>query len=49
LAALGGLIPGVTRLGDELALVYPASRISGSALATMTNWLWDGTRFAPAI
>lgn len=49
LAALGGLIPGVTRLGDELALVYPASRISSSALATMTNWLWDGTRFAPAI
>ncbi|MGE5291715.1 MAG: hypothetical protein ACM3ML_31865 [Micromonosporaceae bacterium] len=49
LAALGGLIPAVTRLGDELALIYPASRISGSALAAMTNWLWDGTRFAPAI
>jgi hypothetical protein len=48
LAALGGLIPGVTRLGDELALIHPASRITGSALATMTNWLWNGTRFTPA-
>lgn len=48
LAVLGGLIPGVTRLGDELALSYPASRIGSSALATMLNWLWDGTRFTPA-
>jgi hypothetical protein len=47
LAALGGLIPAVTRLGDELALVYSAAAISSSALATMTSWLWDGTRFAP--
>lgn len=46
-AALGGLIPAVTRLGDELALVYPDSVIRGSALATMTSWIWDGTRFAP--
>jgi hypothetical protein len=48
LAALGGLIPSVTRLGDELALVQPAARIRASALATMTDWMWNGSRFAPA-
>jgi hypothetical protein len=48
LAALGGLLPGVTRLGDELALIYPASQITASGLATMTGWLWDGSQFAPA-
>jgi hypothetical protein len=47
LAALGGLIPSVTRLGDELALVYPAAQITGSALAPLADWTWDGTRFAP--
>jgi hypothetical protein len=47
LAALGGLIPLVTRLGDELALVYPATQISGSALAPLADRTWDGTRFAP--
>jgi hypothetical protein len=47
LAALGGLIPSVTRLGDELALVYSAAQITGSALAPLADWTWDGTRFAP--
>jgi hypothetical protein len=47
LAAIGGLIPSVTRLGDELALVYPAAQISSSALAPLVGWTWDGTRFAP--
>jgi len=47
LTALGGLIPAVTRFGDELALVYPAEQISASALAPMAGWIWDGTRFTP--
>jgi hypothetical protein len=37
----------VTRLGDELALVYSAAQITGSALAPLADWTWDGTRFAP--
>jgi hypothetical protein len=47
LAALGGLLPGVTRLGDELALVYTDRQIAASAIATMVNWIWDGTSFTP--
>jgi hypothetical protein len=47
LAALGGLIPSVSRLGDELALAYPAPQVSSSALAPLADWIWDGTRFAP--
>jgi len=47
LAALAGLVPSVSRLGDELALAYPAAQISSSALAPLADWIWDGTRFAP--
>jgi hypothetical protein len=43
------LVNGVTRLGDELSLVYPQDQIAGSALAGMLGWVWNGTAFtAPA-
>ena len=47
IAVPAGLVPGVTRFGDELALVRRASEIGASALATMVDWTWNGTRFAP--
>jgi hypothetical protein len=47
IAAPAGLVPGVTRFGDELGLVRRASEISASALATMVDWTWNGSRFVP--
>jgi hypothetical protein len=40
-----GLVTGVTRLGDELALLYSPADISGSIFATRLHWVWDGTKF----
>jgi hypothetical protein len=48
LTAADGLVPGMSRLGDELALVYPPRTIAASALAPVVSWVWNGTRFAPA-
>jgi hypothetical protein len=41
-----GLVPGVTRLGDELALLYDAGTIARSAFAAVRNAVWNGTTFA---
>jgi hypothetical protein len=40
-----GLIPGSTRLGDELALLYSTDDIAASILATRVSWVWNGTTF----
>jgi hypothetical protein len=41
-----GLIAGTTRLGDELALLYPSSTIAESVFAGALGWVWDGATFA---
>ncbi|HEY3528010.1 MAG TPA: hypothetical protein VGK78_02590 [Nocardioides sp.] len=46
LADVAGLLPGVTRLGDELALVYSKRQIAASAFAPMVDFVWDGGAFA---
>jgi hypothetical protein len=40
-----GLVSGVTKLGDELNLLYRGDVIAGSAFAAMLNWTWNGTAF----
>lgn len=40
-----GLTAGVTRLGDELSLLYSAETIASSVLAPVVDWVWDGTAF----
>jgi hypothetical protein len=42
-----GLIPGKTKLGDELSLLYPQSVIMNSLLADKISWIWNGTSFVP--
>lgn len=42
-----GLVAGVTQLGDELSLLYRQDQIAASVFATMLNWTWNGTTFAP--
>ena len=41
-----GLVSGVTKLGDELSLLYNAETIANSAFAAIAGWLWNGTAFA---
>jgi len=41
-----GLVSGVTKLGDELSLLYNAETIANSAFAAITGRLWNGTAFA---
>ena len=45
--SVAGLIPGQTRLGDELSALYPWTAIAASIFASMSSWVWDGTAFAP--
>ena len=45
--AVAGLVPGVSRLGDELAYVWPSAAISASAWASHLDDVWDGTAFRP--
>jgi len=45
--SVAGLIPGVTRLGDELCALYSWTSISASIFAPMSNWVWNGSTFAP--
>jgi hypothetical protein len=47
LTNITGLVAGATRLGDELALLYPGSTIANSVFAGMLGWLWNGSAFAP--
>jgi hypothetical protein len=46
LANVAGLLPGVTRLGDELALLYSPQQVAASTLAAMVDLVWDGGAFA---
>jgi hypothetical protein len=41
-----GLVAGVTRLGDELALLYSTADMNGSVFGPRLHWVWDGTAFA---
>lgn len=41
-----GLVQGVTRLGDELSLVYNWSAVNHSVFGGMLNWVWNGKQFA---
>lgn len=45
--SVAGLIPGKTRLGDELASLYSWTAIGASVFSSMTSWVWNGTAFAP--
>jgi hypothetical protein len=41
-----GLVAGVTKLGDELSLLYNWSAIMSSVFASELTWVWNGTQFA---
>jgi len=45
LVCVAGLLPGVTRLRDELALLYPSERIGDSPLSARLDFVWDGSAF----
>jgi hypothetical protein len=36
----------VTKLGDELSLLYNWSAIMSSVFASELTWVWNGTQFA---
>jgi hypothetical protein len=40
-----GLVPGVTKLGDELSLLYNWSTINHSVFAGVLHWVWNGKTF----
>jgi hypothetical protein len=40
-----GLVSGVTRLGDELSLLYRQDQIVNSVFAAMLTWTWNGMGF----
>jgi hypothetical protein len=41
-----GLVSGVTKLGDELSLLYPWNSVTSSVFAGMLNQVWNGSAFA---
>lgn len=41
-----GLVPGTTRLGDELSLLYRPDVVVNSVFAPLVNLVWNGTTFA---
>lgn len=41
-----GLVVKVTKLGDELSLLFAPSAIASSAFADRLYWVWNGTTFA---
>ena len=43
---ISGLLPGVTRLGDELDLVRFPGEVDGTPFAAKVDWVWNGTGFA---
>jgi hypothetical protein len=45
LTAIGGLIPGVSTLGAELALVWNSDAVAASVFAGHLDAVWDGTTF----
>ncbi|QAY60991.1 hypothetical protein ET475_14005 [Microbacterium protaetiae] len=44
--AISGLVPGATRLRDELLLMHTAADVADSPFAAKLDWIWDGTAFA---
>ena len=40
-----GLVAGVTRLGDELSLLYNAETIASSVFASVVDRVWSGSKF----
>jgi hypothetical protein len=40
-----GLVPGSTKLGDELAKLYTTSEVTASVFAGKTRWVWNGNKF----
>lgn len=42
-----GLVKGVTKLVDELNVLYTRAQVGQSALASQLDYLWDGTTFSP--
>jgi len=40
-----GLVNGVTKLGDELSLLYGWNAIVNSVFASILTWIWNGTQF----
>ncbi len=45
--SIAGLVPGKTRLGDELSLLYSWTAIAASIFSSMSSYVWNGTAFAP--
>jgi hypothetical protein len=45
LTNITGLVPSVTKLGDELALLYKRRTINRSVFASVLNRVWNGTAF----
>jgi hypothetical protein len=45
---ISGLIPGQTRLGDDLSSLYTWTSIAASIFSSMTSFVWNGTAFAPS-
>lgn len=43
-----GLVPGVTRLGDELSALYNPQTVATSVFAGVVDWVWNGTAFTGA-
>jgi hypothetical protein len=43
---ISGLLPGVTRLGDDLDLVRFPGEVDGTPFAAKVDWVWNGTGFA---
>lgn len=41
-----GLVAGLTRLGDELSLLYDPAAIASSVFHDRQGWIWNGTEFA---
>lgn len=46
LTAPAGLVPGLTRLGDELGLLWTAEQIAASTFAPHLDSVWTGSAFA---
>lgn len=43
-----GLVKGVTKLSDELSLLYDWNSIEASVFGGMIEFVWDGTQFSPS-
>lgn len=41
-----GLVQGMTRLADELSLLYSPAEIAGNSFSNRLHWVWDGNSFS---